>query len=152
MFSRPNKFNRLRKYSIRVEVGDGMKRYTYNVGKDTRVYECGGDKHPVAFKIFYGDYSVYSSSGEKRNLLSDWMNAPKHNIQIVVLYENTKMSGRHTRMGYSGFDYYIFNGRRFIFSNDLHDGIVLFGKWAQDYETFMDIYHKALDTNIREVT
>lgn len=112
---------------------------------DTSYYILGSDIYPIGFKIFYGDNSTYSGKGTSIQLKELWDLAINQDIQVIILYENILDGlGRHTRMIYSGIDYYIFDGTRFIFSNTIHEGTVLYGKW-DDYTDFMNIFYKAMD-------
>lgn len=97
---------------------------------DTRIYQFGFDVYPVAFRIYYGDDTTYTGVGTQSELRQLWKLAPDQNVQVVVLYENTlDAHGNNTKMLYSGVDYFMFDGERFIFDNVLYDGHVLFGLW-----------------------
>ena len=118
-----------------------MSEYRYRDG-DTSYYGFGGEVYPIGFKIFYGDNTVYSAKGVSEELKTAWDEAPNQDVQIVVLYENTiDAQGRHTRVLYSGVDYYIFDGGTFTFTNDIHNGTVLYGKWGddEDFQAIRDI-------------
>ena len=120
----------------------------YTVG-DNRYYPFDGDKYPIAFKIFYGDHSIYESGiGDKIQLKADWDDAPKENVQVVVLYENMTINNNHTKVLYSGFDYYTFNGEKFVFTNENPEETILYGKWAIDYDTFREIFSNAFSEEL----
>jgi len=119
-----------------------MSEYRYIDG-DTNYYKFGGEVYPIGFKIYYSDYSVYTGKGNKEDLKHAWNLAPDQDVQIVILYQNTKDGmGRNTRMVYSGVDYYIFDGDMFVFSNEEHSGTILYGVWMEDRD-FRELFNNA---------
>lgn len=115
--------------------------------KNNRYYWFGGEKFPIMFKIYYGDYNIFQSTkGSTDQLKEQWDLAPKHNIQVVVLIENSTTNKCYTQMVYSGFDYYTFNGSRFLFTNSNPKETILYGRWAETYNIFRKIFNNAIST------
>ena len=68
----------------------------------------------IGYKIYYGDGRVLRAKGDYRSLYERWKELPYEDIQLIMLYENQEGG----RFYFSGFDYYLFNGREFMACND----------------------------------
>ena len=115
---------------------------------DLRIYRFGFEVYPIAFRIYYGDDTTYTGIGNQSELKKLWEEAPNENIQVITLFENTPNGlGGNTKMFYSGVDYYMFDGEKFVFDNIIHDGHVLYGKWDSN-EHYTALRQRALSENL----
>ncbi len=95
----------------------------------------------AGWKIYYTDGTIVSSKDV------DWHNAPKHEVQIVMLYLNKlDSSGRHCRHRMCGFDFYFKDEEGFGYSFDDSSfvrGEVVYGKWTT-YENYNKLFNIAI--------
>lgn len=94
------------------------------------------------FGIFYGDFSVYWGVN-----LDDWKEAPKENVQVILLYlDKNDIDGTLYRESICGVDYYAFDGETFTASNDtrtLCSDYILYGKWT-DWDNWKAVNDNAI--------
>ncbi len=101
-------------------------------------------KDVVGFVIIYGDGAHYFGG-----TLEDWKNAPKENVQLILLYyEELDEEGNNYRHSICSWDYYAFDGKTFTAGNDtrvLCSDSILYGKWMKT-EEWIKVVEYALDT------
>lgn len=99
------------------------------------------DRDIIAWKIFYGDGSTFSSKD------GEWEDAPTTNIQVVMLYERwTDEQGRNKRRIMAGYDFYFKDGDTYG-SYNLGDQVRLdakTGEWISNKD-FADVEKRAID-------
>ncbi|MFC1600638.1 hypothetical protein ACFL25_01005 [Patescibacteria group bacterium] len=104
-------------------------------------------KKVIGFKIYYGNGITYSSRQ------GSWLKAPRQDVQVVILFENTKDAmGRHTRILFSGDDYYFryFNKKgEPVWESSFTDpkkikGHVIYGKWLKPDSKYEKLRIKAM--------
>ena len=96
----------------------------------------------IGWRIYYGDGTTFDDRTGR------WEDAPDHNVQVVMLYEQRRDSrGRCYRFVMSGSDYYYKDSESFGFSFDDRaqaTGSVKFGKYISD-EAFESIRLLAME-------
>ena len=96
------------------------------------------------YGIFYGDgYAFFGRT------IEDWKNAPKENVQIILLYLSKVdiETGFPLRESFCGLDYYSFDGEVFTASNDtrtLSSDCILYGRWMAT-EDWIRLTEKAME-------
>lgn len=74
-------------------------------------YKTEGKAFPIGFKVYYGDSSIITVKGNEREMRNGLRNvSKKEDVQIIMIYENTKDSlNRPTRVKIAGRDYYFYD-------------------------------------------
>lgn len=105
-------------------------------------FELSGE-NIVGFGIFYGDGSSFLGRS-----VDDWKTAPKENVQLILLYYNEYDElGNNLRHSVCSWDYYAFDGKTFMASNDtrnLCSDFILYGRWM-DTDKWKRIVECALE-------
>ena len=98
----------------------------------------------LGFCLVYGDGDVFFGSS-----LEDWKNAPKENVQLILLYyEELDELGNNYRHSICSWDYYAFDGKTFTAGNDtrkLCSDYILYGKWMET-EEWKRVVKNAMDS------
>ena len=108
-------------------------------------YQCNEGVSPIGYIVWYGDGTSYRIDKLTR---AEWDKLPKDNVQIIMVFENTRDGqGRPTRVYMGGCDYYTYDGKDFQMANDTRvltkNTTILYGRWLED-EEFKEIQRMAL--------
>ena len=102
-----------------------MKKFRRDIHKDPSV---------IYYGIFYGDGSAFFG-----RTVEDWKTAPKENVQLILMYlaKTDIETDLPLRESLCSWDYYSFDGKKFMASNDtrvLHSDAIIYGRWMDTAE------------------